>query len=325
MLTCRDREDIDSELLGQGAHHRCPVRYAHRMAWPGGRCGSKAKPQSVSGRRTHSPETGGAFASLSRGLYQAARVLPSLPGRFAGNVTTLKKPPIHPDGIIHDGAGFPRRRNRRGGEPSFLTIGPRIPARLSGWSSRTRYTARCPRPARLRSVVSQPEPRGDSGSASAVEPPRITNRSRRRVWSISLRLAAISARDCSMKVRSRPPSASPGTRKSLRHRLRRRGRVRKRLPRRIGAYSAASHLMRRAASMDLSAARAKIAAGILPRGDWEWARTAIRPPGRCQVCDEPTTPADLVVECCRAALVVTLHPDCFVMWDEARKLESSGD
>lgn len=75
--------------------------------------------------------------------------------------------------------------------------------------------------------------------------------------------------------------------------------------------------------MDLSAARAKIAAGILPRGDWDWTRAAIRPAGRCQVCDEPTTPVDFVVECCRAALVVTMHPDCFVMWDEARKLESS--
>ena len=74
--------------------------------------------------------------------------------------------------------------------------------------------------------------------------------------------------------------------------------------------------------MDLSAARAKIAAGILPRTDWEWTRAVVRPPRRCHLCDKPTTPADMVVECCRAGLIVTLHPDCFVMWEEARKLAS---
>lgn len=71
--------------------------------------------------------------------------------------------------------------------------------------------------------------------------------------------------------------------------------------------------------MDLSAIKAKLTRGDLPRTDWD------RPPrltsggrGDCVACDGPTTPVDIAVECQRAGQRVMLHPDCYVMWEEAR-------
>lgn len=72
--------------------------------------------------------------------------------------------------------------------------------------------------------------------------------------------------------------------------------------------------------MDVSAARAKIVAGILPRTDWSWTRLVVGGLRACRVCDQATSPIDMVVECHNANLILTLHPDCYVAWEEARKL-----
>ena len=74
--------------------------------------------------------------------------------------------------------------------------------------------------------------------------------------------------------------------------------------------------------MDLSAVRAKIAAGILPRAECHQTRIRTRPATICRVCDGPTTSVDMVAECHWAGLVLIAHPDCFVMWEEARRLGS---
>jgi hypothetical protein len=74
--------------------------------------------------------------------------------------------------------------------------------------------------------------------------------------------------------------------------------------------------------MDLSAVRAKIAEGVLPRTDWDRTRLVLGGLGACFVCKETTSPVNMTVECYRAKLMFTLHPDCYVMWEEARTLES---
>ena len=74
--------------------------------------------------------------------------------------------------------------------------------------------------------------------------------------------------------------------------------------------------------MDLSGVRVKIAEGILPRTDWDWTRLVVGGRGACFVCDEATSPIDMTVQCYRAGVGFTLHPDCYVIWEEARKLES---
>ena len=74
--------------------------------------------------------------------------------------------------------------------------------------------------------------------------------------------------------------------------------------------------------MDVRGARAKIADGILPATDWDWTRLTAGGLRACLVCDEATSPIDMAVECHRANLIVTLHPDCYVAWEEARKLTS---
>ena len=73
--------------------------------------------------------------------------------------------------------------------------------------------------------------------------------------------------------------------------------------------------------MELSRVRAKLAAGILPRTDWDRTRLALGGQGACFVCEEATSPVDMTVECYRAGVIFTLHPDCYVMWEEARRLE----
>jgi hypothetical protein len=74
--------------------------------------------------------------------------------------------------------------------------------------------------------------------------------------------------------------------------------------------------------MDLSIVRRKIAEGSLPRTDWDWSRLVVGAADRvCFVCQEPTSPVDMAVECHRAKIIFTLHPDCFVAWEEARQLE----
>jgi len=74
--------------------------------------------------------------------------------------------------------------------------------------------------------------------------------------------------------------------------------------------------------MDVSIVRAKVANGSLPRTDWDWTRLGVGAPDRaCSICATPTSPNDMAVECCRAGLIFILHPDCYVVWEEARELE----
>jgi hypothetical protein len=74
--------------------------------------------------------------------------------------------------------------------------------------------------------------------------------------------------------------------------------------------------------MDLSLVRAKIAEGSLPRTDWDRTRLMVGTPhGICFVCHQRTSPANMAVECQRAGLVFLLHPDCYVLWQEARDID----
>ena len=74
--------------------------------------------------------------------------------------------------------------------------------------------------------------------------------------------------------------------------------------------------------MDVSVVRAKIASGTLPQADWDWTRLVVGAPDRaCAICAQATSPADMAVECYRAALIFTLHPDCYVLWEQARAIE----
>lgn len=73
-------------------------------------------------------------------------------------------------------------------------------------------------------------------------------------------------------------------------------------------------------SMNLSLVRDKIERGDLPREDWEQTRTINRGfHSPCAACDTPTMPVDMAVECHQGGKRFVLHPDCFVMWDEARR------
>jgi hypothetical protein len=71
--------------------------------------------------------------------------------------------------------------------------------------------------------------------------------------------------------------------------------------------------------MDLSHIRKKIARGELPGTDWEGTRLTLGGLFPCAVCDTPTTPADAAVECQHGGGRVLLHPDCYVLWEEARR------
>ena len=70
--------------------------------------------------------------------------------------------------------------------------------------------------------------------------------------------------------------------------------------------------------MDRESIRQKLARGDLPRADF--ARTRIRPGGlgACAICGQVTTPLDPVVVGENGEQRLTLHPDCYVMWDEER-------
>ena len=70
--------------------------------------------------------------------------------------------------------------------------------------------------------------------------------------------------------------------------------------------------------MDLSAIKAKLARGELPTTDWDHPpRLTLGGGGDCIACDQPTTVADPAVECVHGGRRVMLHPDCYVMWEEA--------
>lgn len=70
--------------------------------------------------------------------------------------------------------------------------------------------------------------------------------------------------------------------------------------------------------MDLSLIRAKLASGALPWTDWDHTHIVVGGFGQCAGCDAATSPIDLAVECDQDGRRVTLHPDCYVMWEEAR-------
>jgi hypothetical protein len=67
--------------------------------------------------------------------------------------------------------------------------------------------------------------------------------------------------------------------------------------------------------------REKLASGKLPREDWDRTRMVLGGPAAspCVACGEPTTPENLAVWCERGGHGVALHPDCYVLWDEARQ------
>ena len=70
--------------------------------------------------------------------------------------------------------------------------------------------------------------------------------------------------------------------------------------------------------MDVSLIQAKLTKGLLP-SEWDTApRTILGGLATCAACDEPTTPHDVAVECQHAGRRFVLHPDCYVMWEEAR-------
>jgi hypothetical protein len=73
--------------------------------------------------------------------------------------------------------------------------------------------------------------------------------------------------------------------------------------------------------MDLSLVRKKISRSELPRDDWDRTRMMIGGFHFCAACDTPTTSVDLAVECHHGGTRVVLHPDCYVMWEEARQPE----
>jgi hypothetical protein len=70
--------------------------------------------------------------------------------------------------------------------------------------------------------------------------------------------------------------------------------------------------------MDVSLIREKIARGELPGIDWDATRLTVGGLSSCAACGTPTTPVDAAVECYHAGTRVLLHPDCYVMWEEAR-------
>ena len=66
--------------------------------------------------------------------------------------------------------------------------------------------------------------------------------------------------------------------------------------------------------------REKIERGELPRDDWDETRLIVGGfHSRCAACDSPTTPIDPALECHLGDRRVVLHPDCYVMWEEARQ------
>jgi hypothetical protein len=72
--------------------------------------------------------------------------------------------------------------------------------------------------------------------------------------------------------------------------------------------------------MDLSLIREKITRGDLPRDDWNETRLIVGGfHSSCAACDGPTMPADIAFEGRHGAKRVVLHPDCYVMWEEARQ------
>ena len=71
--------------------------------------------------------------------------------------------------------------------------------------------------------------------------------------------------------------------------------------------------------MDLSHVQAKIAKGDLPRTDCDSTHLVIGGLRPCVVCEQPTTPTTPAVECAYGHDRYICHPDCYVMWEEARK------
>jgi hypothetical protein len=61
------------------------------------------------------------------------------------------------------------------------------------------------------------------------------------------------------------------------------------------------------------------ARGELPGSEWDVTRLTLGGLSPCAACDEPTTGRDAAVECYFAGRRMMMHPDCYVMWDEARQ------
>lgn len=70
--------------------------------------------------------------------------------------------------------------------------------------------------------------------------------------------------------------------------------------------------------MDLRQATEKLQRGILPFTDFDRTRLVVGGLGECAMCDTLTTPTDPAVACEYAGQTLLLHPDCYVLWEEAR-------
>jgi hypothetical protein len=64
--------------------------------------------------------------------------------------------------------------------------------------------------------------------------------------------------------------------------------------------------------------RERVASGELPADDWERTRLILGGAiGPCAACDAPTTAENPAVWCERAGRAFVLHPDCYVLWEQA--------
>ena len=62
----------------------------------------------------------------------------------------------------------------------------------------------------------------------------------------------------------------------------------------------------------------KVVNGGLPSKRWETVRVIDGGSAACSGCETPTRPHELAAECVTDGSRVVLHPDCFIIWEEAR-------
>jgi hypothetical protein len=62
----------------------------------------------------------------------------------------------------------------------------------------------------------------------------------------------------------------------------------------------------------------KLEQGILPRSAFDRTRLVVGGLADCAACDTPTTPSDPAVRCEYEGGTLMLHPDCYLLWEQAR-------
>jgi hypothetical protein len=70
--------------------------------------------------------------------------------------------------------------------------------------------------------------------------------------------------------------------------------------------------------VDLRQVTDKLEKGVLPSSDFDRTRLIVGGLGDCAACDNATTPADPAVQCEYQDQTLLLHPDCYVLWEQAR-------